>query len=99
MSKRGVCQSSARVLESICSYLLEEWKLRAVHIYRADLRDLTACLTLDGSYETDHVWQVTQQQEDDQVVTRFRTVRLPRTMRVQYPGWSEALLPISSAAT
>lgn len=63
-----------------------------MHIYRADLRDLTACLSLDGSYDTDHVWQVIQQQDVDQVVTRFQTVRLPRTMRVQYPGWSEALL-------
>jgi ribosomal protein S18 acetylase RimI-like enzyme len=63
-----------------------------MHIYRADLRDLAACLTLDGSYETDHVWQVIQQQEEDGVVTRFHTVELPRTIRVQYPGWSEALL-------
>jgi ribosomal protein S18 acetylase RimI-like enzyme len=63
-----------------------------MHIYRADLRDLAACLALDGSYETDHVWQITQHAEDDQVVTRFRTVRLPRMMRVRYPSWGEALL-------
>ena len=63
-----------------------------MHIYRADLRDLAVCLTLDGSYETDHVWQVIQQAEGDGVTTRFQTVQLPRTMRVQYPGWSEALL-------
>jgi ribosomal protein S18 acetylase RimI-like enzyme len=63
-----------------------------MHIYRADLRDLAACLTLDGSYETDHVWQVSQQGDGDGVVTRFQTVQLPRNMRVRYPGWSEALL-------
>jgi ribosomal protein S18 acetylase RimI-like enzyme len=63
-----------------------------MHIYRADLRDLTACLTLDASYETDHVWQVIQQQEEGGVVTRFHTIQLPRSMRVQYPAWSEALL-------
>jgi len=63
-----------------------------MHIYRADLRDLAACLALDGSYETDHVWQVTQQEDDGEVHTRFRTVRLPRLMRVPYPGWGEALL-------
>jgi ribosomal protein S18 acetylase RimI-like enzyme len=63
-----------------------------MHIYRADLRDLTACLTLDGSYETDHVWQVVQQQEGEDVVSRFHVTRLPRTMRVRYPSWSEALL-------
>lgn len=63
-----------------------------MHIYRADLRDLAVCLTLDASFETDHVWQVTQQPEDNQVVTRFQIVRLPRSMQVQYPRWSEALL-------
>ncbi len=63
-----------------------------MHIYRADLRDLAACLTLDGSYETDYVWQVTQQEEGGELVARFRTVRLPRSMRVRYPAWGEALL-------
>jgi ribosomal protein S18 acetylase RimI-like enzyme len=63
-----------------------------MHIYRADLRDLTACLALDGSYETDHVWQVVQQEADGEMTARFRTVHLPRTMRVPYPSWGEALL-------
>jgi ribosomal protein S18 acetylase RimI-like enzyme len=63
-----------------------------MHIYRADLRDLAACLALDGSYETDRVWQVTQIEELDQVVTRFSVVQLPRTMRVPYPSWGETLL-------
>ena len=63
-----------------------------MHIYRADLRDLAGCLQIDGSYETDHVWQITQQQDGGQVVTRFQEARLPRPMPVQYPGWSEALL-------
>ncbi len=63
-----------------------------MHIYRADLRDLAACLALDASYETDHVWQVTQAQEDDQVHTRFRVSPLPRAMRVAYPSWGEGLL-------
>ncbi len=63
-----------------------------MHIYRADLRDLTACLALDANYETDYVWQVTQQEEQGEVVTRFRVVRLPRSMPVRYPAWGEALL-------
>ncbi len=63
-----------------------------MHIYKAALRDLASCLTLDGSYETDFVWQVTQQQDSGQFIARFQTVRLPRAMRVQYPAWSEALL-------
>jgi ribosomal protein S18 acetylase RimI-like enzyme len=63
-----------------------------MRIYRADIHDLAACLALDGSYETDFVWQVTQRLEDDQVAIRFRTTHLPRTMRVPYPSWGEALL-------
>jgi len=63
-----------------------------MHIYRADLRDLAACLALDGSYETGYVWQVSQQEEDGETTARFRTVRLPRPMRVPYPSRGEALL-------
>jgi ribosomal protein S18 acetylase RimI-like enzyme len=63
-----------------------------MHIYRADLKDLSACLTLNGSYETDYVWQVTQQEDGGEVITRFRPARLPRTMRVPYPSWGEGLL-------
>jgi ribosomal protein S18 acetylase RimI-like enzyme len=63
-----------------------------MHIYRADLRDLAACLALEAGYDTDYVWQVTQQEEQGDVVTRLRTVRLPRSMRVRYPAWGEALL-------
>ncbi len=63
-----------------------------MRIYRADLRDLAACLALDGNYETDHVWQVTQHEDQGEVLARFQTVRLPRSMRVRYPAWGEALL-------
>ncbi len=63
-----------------------------MHIYRADLKDLSACLELDGSYETDRVWQVLQQEDESEVVARFRVSALPRTMYVRYPSWSEALL-------
>ena len=62
-----------------------------MHIYRADLRDLSACLELEASYETDQVWQVLQQEDENEVVTRFRSAALPRTMYVRYPVWSEAL--------
>ncbi len=63
-----------------------------MHIYRADLRDLAACLALDADYETDYVWQVNQQEEEEQITTTFRQVRLPRSMRVRYPAWGEELL-------
>jgi ribosomal protein S18 acetylase RimI-like enzyme len=63
-----------------------------MHIHRADLPDLATCLAIDGSYDTDYVWQVTEQEEPGEIVEYFRTVRLPRVMRVAYPSWSEALL-------
>jgi ribosomal protein S18 acetylase RimI-like enzyme len=64
-----------------------------LRVYRADdLRDLAACLALDGSYETDRVWQVVPQENPDRVVVRFRTLDLPRSMHVPYPGWDEELL-------
>jgi ribosomal protein S18 acetylase RimI-like enzyme len=64
-----------------------------LRVYQADnLHDLAACLALDGSYETDRVWQVAQQGDDDQITTCFRTMELPRAIRVPYPSWSEALL-------
>ena len=63
-----------------------------MRVYEADLRDLAACLALDGSYETDRVWQVVQKEDRDRVAVRFRTLELPRPMRVAYPSWGEALL-------
>jgi ribosomal protein S18 acetylase RimI-like enzyme len=63
-----------------------------MHIYRADLRDLAACLALDASYETDQVWQITLNTDQGGVTARFRPATLPRTMRVAYPGWGQALL-------
>ena len=71
-----------------------------MHIYRADLRDLAACLTLDGSYETDHVWQVIQQAEGDGVTTRFQTVQsAPHDAGANIRGGAKRCWHISSAAT
>jgi len=63
-----------------------------MRVYGADLRDLAACLALDGSYETDRVWQIVQQEAHDRISVRFRTLELPRPMHVDYPSWDEALL-------
>lgn len=70
----------------------ERTEATTMHIYRADLHDLATCLALDGSYETDAVWQVTLQTDEGERIARFRTATLPRTVRVPYPSWGEALL-------
>jgi ribosomal protein S18 acetylase RimI-like enzyme len=62
------------------------------NIHPAELRDLQACLALDHSYRTDHVWQMDVQKENSLVGVAFRTMRLPRPVRVEYPRDAEALL-------
>ncbi|MEP7288545.1 MAG: GNAT family N-acetyltransferase [Chloroflexota bacterium] len=53
--------------------------------------DLMACLQLDLSYETDYVWQMDVRDDTGAIAISFRTVRLPRPMRVIYPRDAEAL--------
>ena len=58
----------------------------------ADLTDLKACLELDHSYVTNHVWQMEESEGDGEVAVIFRTTRLPRSMRVKYPKDYDNLL-------
>jgi ribosomal protein S18 acetylase RimI-like enzyme len=58
----------------------------------ADLADLEACLGLDHSYVTDHVWQMDVQEDETLFTVNFRAVRLPRPVHVKYPRDREALL-------
>ena len=51
----------------------------------AELVDLDFCLTLDPSYSTESVWQMDLTSEDGRVAVSFRSIRLPRSMRVEYP--------------
>lgn len=53
--------------------------------------DLAACLQLDLSYETEYVWQMDVRDEAGAIAVNFRTVRLPRPMRVVYPREQQAL--------
>jgi len=55
----------------------------------ADLPPLTA---LDHGYSTDTVWQMDAREESGQTSITFRTVRLPRSMRVAFPRDSQQLL-------
>jgi len=54
--------------------------------------EIAACLTLDRGYETDHVWQMDVREDGDDMGIRFRVVRLPRVMRVEYPRDDDELI-------
>lgn len=47
--------------------------------------ELAACLALEHPYETDHVWQMDVRENGSDIGIRFRVVRLPRVMSVDYP--------------
>lgn len=58
----------------------------------ATLADLNACLLIDHSSATDHVWQMQVRENEAQFGVDFSTVRLPRRMRVEYPRDLEQLV-------
>jgi len=58
----------------------------------AELVDLKACLEMDHSYVTDHVWQMEETERGGEITVTFRTARLPRSMRVRYPKDYDNLL-------
>jgi ribosomal protein S18 acetylase RimI-like enzyme len=47
--------------------------------------DLPVLIALDHNYSTEFVWQMDVQSEEGQVEVRFREIRLPRSVRVEYP--------------
>ncbi|MFZ6028104.1 MAG: GNAT family N-acetyltransferase [Chloroflexota bacterium] len=57
-----------------------------IQLRSASALDIAALVMLDHGYSTDYVWQVNvQQPEEDEIDVNFRKVRLPRSMRVEYP--------------
>jgi GNAT superfamily N-acetyltransferase len=56
-----------------------------------DEQELSLCLNLDHTYFTDYVWQMDLREENEDMVVRFRTVRLPRKMLVTYPRSGQSL--------
>ena len=63
-----------------------------MNVRPAVLADVNACLALDHTYATDHVWQMRVHESDANVSVSFQTVRLPRLMRAEYPRALEQLL-------
>lgn len=68
-----------------------DWK-ETMNVRPAELVDVNACLALDHSYVTDHVWQMRVHEENDNLSVAFQTVRLPRSMRAPYPRALEQLV-------
>ena len=62
-----------------------------VVIRSALMGDLQDCLEFDGSYTTEYVWQMESHVSSGEISIAFRNVRLPRSMRVEYPRDAEAL--------
>lgn len=53
--------------------------------------DIASCLDLDCTYETDFVWQMNIQEDNNQYRITFKTERLPRTLSVDYPASAHRL--------
>ena len=63
-----------------------------MEIHPAELADVNACYQMDMSYTTDYVWQMQTRESGRAIDVRFDTVRLPRSMRVEYPRSPDELL-------
>lgn len=56
-----------------------------IHVRPALSTDLERLAAFDHSYSTDYVWQMDIRDEASQIAVAFRSVRLPRSMRVAFP--------------
>lgn len=63
----------------------------AIEIRAANALDIADMIKLDHNYTTDHVWQMDLEKENGEIGIRFREVRLPRSVQVDYPR-SQTLL-------
>lgn len=56
-----------------------------IEIRPAISSDIPVLIAVDHNYSSDYVWQMELQAEENQVQINFRQVRLPRSVRVEYP--------------
>jgi ribosomal protein S18 acetylase RimI-like enzyme len=61
--------------------------------------DLEKLVELDHSYQTAFVWQMDRSLDEGQISTFFREIRLPRSVRVDYPHPPSRLLETLPQAT
>lgn len=62
-----------------------------IEIRPAVAQDIPSLVAIDHNYTTDYVWQMEIQSEEGLVGVRFREIRLPRSVRVEYPHRTETL--------
>ncbi len=64
-----------------------------IEIRPAAASDIPALIELDHSFTTDHVWQmgIISEHGQSEIGVNFRKVRLPRSIRVDYPRPAHAL--------
>lgn len=65
--------------------------MKKINIRPAVSSDITTLMAFDHGYSTNHVWQLSYDNESSQISVTFREVRLPRSMRVSYPRDPERL--------
>lgn len=70
--------------DSDCTSKLD-WKNMEIKVRSLELADLPVLMDIDHSFHTDHVWQMDLENSEDDVAVRFREIRLPRSMKVEYP--------------
>jgi len=63
-----------------------------MEVYPAELTDLNLCHQMNASYSTNYVWQMQTRDEGRRMDIHFDTVRLPRSMGVEYPRSPDELL-------
>ncbi len=63
-----------------------------IEIRPASPADIPHLAAIDHDYSSDYVWQMELQSEEGQVGVSFRQVRLPRSVRVEYPRSPRSLL-------
>ncbi len=57
----------------------------AIEIRPAIETDIVDLIKLEHNYSTDHVWQMEYDKSNGEIGVRFREVRLPRPVNVDYP--------------
>lgn len=70
-----------------------------IEICPASNQDLEKLAGLDHTYQTSYVWQMDRSLEEGQIATFFREIRLPRSVRVEYPHTQTRLLETLPQAT
>ncbi len=63
----------------------------AIEIRPAIETDIAPLIQIDHSYTSNFVWQMELETSSGEVTVKFREVRLPRSVRVEYPHLPKAL--------